>query len=339
MSSNFNLPSLRGNLTKSSPNPIYPVSIAPMMERTDRHYRYFLRQITRHTLLYTEMIVTAAILHGDRAKLLGFSPLEKPLVLQLGGDNPKDLAECAIIAQDFGYDQLNLNAGCPSSRVQNGNFGACLMAQPEKVAAAVTAMQQAVSLPVTVKHRIGIDDLDRYEDLVNFVKIVAAAGCQHFTVHARKAWLQGLSPRENREIPPLRYGDVYRLKQEFPHLSIEINGGITTQSQMREHLQYVDGVMIGRAAYDNPYLLTTVDRDFYHDDTLPKTRHQVVEAMFPYIEECRHKGYKLNAITRHMLELFAGVAGTKAWKRHLSENVCREGADVEVVKTALAKIC
>jgi tRNA-dihydrouridine synthase A len=317
---------------------VYPVSIAPMMERTDRHYRYFMRQITRHTLLYTEMITTAAILHGDRHKLLDFSAIEHPLILQLGGDSPQELAECARIAADFGYDGLNLNVGCPSSRVQNGNFGACLMARPERVAEAVAAMQQAVTIPVSVKHRIGIDDLDRYEDLLNFVKIVAESGCQHFIVHARKAWLQGLSPKENRDIPPLRYGDVHRLKQELPHLSIDINGGITTIEGIKEQLEYVDAVSIGRAAYDNPYLFATVDREFFNDPTTPKKRHEVVEAMFPYMEEWLQRGGRLNSITRHMLELFAGVAGTKAWKRHLSENVCRTGANVGVVREALGKV-
>jgi tRNA-dihydrouridine synthase A len=317
---------------------ILPVSIAPMMERTDRHYRYFMRQITRHTLLYTEMITTAAIIHGDRHKLLDFSPIEHPLVLQLGGDNPQELAECAIIASDFGYDAINLNVGCPSSRVQNGNFGACLMAHPEKVARAVAAMKEVVGIPITVKHRIGIDDLDRYRDLLNFVRIVADGGCQHFIIHARKAWLQGLSPKENRDIPPLRYGDVHRLKQELPHLSIDINGGIGTIEQVKEQLKYVDAVSIGRAAYDNPYLFATVDREFFNDSTLPKTRHEVVEAMFPYIDEWLQRGGKLNAITRHMLELFASVAGTKAWKRHLSENVCRAGAGVETVKEASEKV-
>ena len=202
-----------------------PLSVAPMMEYTDRHFRYFMRQITRLTLLYTEMITTAAIIHGNRHKLLDFSLQEKPLSLQLGGDNPQELAECARIAQDWGYDEVNLNVGCPSSRVQNGNFGACLMAQPETVARAIAAMQKAVKIPVTVKHRLGIDDRDRYEDMANFVRIVLEAGCQRFTVHARKAWLQGLSPKQNRNIPPLRYHYVHRLKQEYPYLFIEINGG------------------------------------------------------------------------------------------------------------------
>ncbi|NEO28403.1 MAG: tRNA dihydrouridine(20/20a) synthase DusA [Kamptonema sp. SIO4C4] len=315
-----------------------PLSVAPMMDRTDRHFRYFLRQITRHTLLYTEMVTSQAIIHGDRKKLLGFSPDEKPLVLQIGGDDPVQLGICAEIAEDFGYDEVNLNVGCPSSRVQSGNFGACLMQQPEIVADAVAAMQQRVSIPVTVKHRIGVDNCDRYEDLAHFVRIVAEAGCQRFTVHARKAWLQGLSPKENRNVPPLRYEDVYRLKQDFPHLFIEINGGITSKAQIQQHLQQVDAVMIGRAAYDNPYLLATVDQEIYGDTIPSKTRHEVMEAMFPYLEYWLSRGIKLNSLMRHYLQLFAGQPGTKAWKRYLSENAHLPGANVETVKAALAKV-
>lgn len=322
-------------LTMQSGNPL---SIAPMMDYTDRHFRYFMRQITRRTLLYTEMITTAAILHGDREKILGFSPEEKPLALQLGGDNADDLAKCARIAEDLGYDEINLNVGCPSSRVRDGHFGACLMAHPEKVAKAVEAMQKAVAIPVTVKHRIGIDDRDRYEDMIDFVRIVADAGCRRFTVHARKAWLKGLSPKENRNIPPLRYHDVHRLKQEFPHLFIEINGGIKTLEQVRSQLHFVDAVMIGRAAYDNPFLFASVDRDIYQENTTPPTRQEVIEAMFPYIDYWIAKGWKLNAISRHMLELFAGKAGSKAWKRHISENVHLLGANSQVLRDAFAKV-
>ncbi|MEB3278033.1 MAG: tRNA dihydrouridine(20/20a) synthase DusA [Lyngbya sp.] len=319
-------------------NQVHPLSVAPMMDRTDRHFRYFMRQITRRTLLYTEMVTSAAIIHGDRSKLLGFSPEEKPLVLQIGGDQPEELAICAEIAEDMGYDQVNLNVGCPSSRVQNGNFGACLMAQPQRVAEAVSKMQNRVKIPVTVKHRIGIDDRDRYEDMANFVEIVSGSGCQQFTVHARKAWLQGLSPKDNRNIPPLRYEDVHRLKQEFPHLLIEINGGLTNFSQVHEQLKSVDAVMIGRAAYDNPYLFATADREFYGEETTPLTRHQVVEAMFPYLEYWLSRGVKLNSIMRHVLQLFTGQPGTKAWKRYLSENGCLAGAGVEVVREALSQV-
>ncbi len=316
----------------------YPLSIAPMMDRTDRHFRYFMRQITRRTLLYTEMVTSAAILHGDRQHLLGFSPEEKPLALQVGGDNPKELAECARIAEDMGYDEINLNVGCPSSRVQDGNFGACLMAQPQLVADCVAAMLNKAHIPVSVKHRIGIDDLDRYEDMVNFVRIVSTAGCQRFTVHARKAWLQGLSPKENRDIPPLRYEDVHRLKEEFPHLFIEINGGIINLEQVQQQLLLVDAVMIGRAAYDNPYLFATVDSEIYGEVMQPPTRHEVAEAMYSYIDYWVAKGLKLNKITRHMLQLFAGQPGSRVWKRHLTENSCRVGVSFEVVREALAQV-
>ena len=315
-----------------------PLSIAPMMDRTDRHYRYFMRQISRRTLLYTEMITSQAILHGDRSKLLDFSPVEKPLVLQLGGDNPIQLAECAKIGEDWGYDAINLNIGCPSPRVQNGNFGACLMTQPELVAEAVEKMRQTVEIPVTVKHRIGVDQCDRYEDMVNFVRIVSEAGCNNFTVHARKAWLQGLSPKENRNVPPLRYVDVYRLKQEFPHLFIEINGGITILEQAKDHLKFVDAVMIGRAAYDRPYIFATVDKDVFNEDVTPKSRTEIVETMLPYIDYWINRGTRLNSITRHMLQLFAEQPGTKAWKRHITENACLPGADSLVVSNALKKV-
>ncbi|MEL0592263.1 MAG: tRNA dihydrouridine(20/20a) synthase DusA [Planktothrix agardhii] len=319
-------------------NQVYPLSIAPMMDRTDRHYRYFMRQITRRTLLYTEMVTTAAILHGDQEQLLGFSPEEKPLVLQLGGDNPNHLATCAKIAEDMGYDQVNLNVGCPSDRVQNGNFGACLMAQPELVAKAVEAMQKVVNIPVTIKHRIGIDDQDKYEDMANFVRIVANAGCQHFSVHARKAWLQGLSPKENRTIPPLRYEEVHRLKQEFPQLFIEINGGFKTLTEVKDQLQFVDAVMIGRAAYDHPYLFATADQEIYGEKTPPLTRQEVIEAMYPYLEYWLKKGVKLNSMTRHFLDLFAQQPGTKAWKRYISENAHLTHAGVEVLEQALKQL-
>lgn len=315
-----------------------PVSLAPMMDRTDRHYRFFMRQITRHTLLYTEMVTTQAIIHGDRDRLLGFSPAEKPLVLQLGGDHPDHLAECARLAMDLGYDGINLNVGCPSDRVRSGNFGACLMTQPCRVAEAVAAMMAASPLPVSVKHRIGVDTYDRYEDMANFVQTVAQTGCRHFTVHARKAWLQGLSPKDNRTIPPLRYGDVHRLKQDFPQLWIEINGGIRELEQIEDQLTRVNGVMIGRAAYDHPYLLAGVDQGFFGSDSPANTREQVVEAMLPYIATWTAQGLKLNKISRHMLMLFAGQPGSRLWKQLLTEQSGQAGAGVEVMTQALAAV-
>lgn len=317
---------------------VAPLSIAPMMDRTDRHFRYFMRQITRRTLLYTEMVTSAAIIHGDRDRLLGFSPQEKPLALQIGGDDPKELAECARIAEAMGYDEVNLNVGCPSSRVQDGNFGACLMLQPERVAEGIAAMMAATQLPVTVKHRIGVDERDRYEDLAHFVQTVAQAGCRRFTVHARKAWLQGLSPKENRDIPPLRYDDVHRLKQEFPYLMIEINGGFTNLAQVQEQLKYVDAVMVGRAAYDQPYIFAMGDRQIFGEETPISDRHAVVEAMLPYIDHWVDKGLKLNKITRHMLQLFAGQPGSRRWKQVLTEGSSKPGAGVELVAEALKQI-
>ena len=312
-----------------------PLSVAPMMDRTDRHYRYFMRQITKKTLLYTEMVTTKAIIHGARQYLLGFSPIEHPISLQLGGDDPAELALCAKIAQDFGYDEVNINVGCPSSRVQSGNFGACLMTQPELVAEGVAAMRDAVSLPVTVKHRIGVDDVDQYEHMANFVRIVSQAGADRFSVHARKAWLQGLSPKQNRNVPPLRYEEVYRLKREFPHLDIEINGGIRTMEQTKEHLRQVDAVMIGRGAYDHPWEFVHADSLFFQDDHPLPTRLDVVEAMIPYIEEHMAKGVRMMSITRHMLQLFSHRSGAKLWKRDVGTASAKNRADVEALKALL----
>jgi len=320
------------------PTQTYPLSIAPMMDRTDRHYRYFMRQITRRTLLYTEMITSAAIKHGDKDYLLGFSPEENPIALQVGGDNPQDLAECAKLAEAIGYDEINLNVGCPSDRVQSGSFGACLMKTPDRVAKCIEAMVGATNIPVSVKHRIGVDDLDRYEDMQNFVRILAESGCQRFSVHARKAWLQGLSPKDNREVPPLRYPDVHRLKKEFPHLFIEINGGFITLEQVHEQLQHVDAVMIGRAAYDNPYLFATSDREFFGDQAPIRSRVEVAEAMIDYIDEWTSKGVRLNKITRHMLQLFHGQAGSRLWKRIITEKSCIIGAGSEVVREAISAV-
>jgi tRNA-dihydrouridine synthase A len=312
----------------------HPISIAPMMDRTDRHYRWMMRLISRRVLLYTEMITPNAIIFGDREKLLGHDQ-EAPVALQLGGDDAEALAQAAKIGQEWGYTEINLNIGCPSDRVQSGNFGACLMKTPDVVARAVESVANAVDVEVTVKHRIGVDDLDRYEDMLNFVDTVAASGCKRFSVHARKAWLQGLSPKENRDVPPLRYEEVYRLKQEHPELDIEINGGIKTLDDAQTHLEHVDAVMIGRAAYDHPYMFADVDRRFYGDDHEVIQQHDIVSAMADYAEKRLVAGDKLNSVTRHMLHLFSGQPGARAWRRHLSENVWRAGASPEVLLQAL----
>ena len=310
-----------------------------MMDRTDRHYRFFMRQITRRTLLYTEMINAQAIYHGDLDRLIGFTPDENPLVLQVGGDDPKLLANCARRAAEFGYSGINLNVGCPSDRVQSGNFGACLMAQPERVAECVSAMIAASSLPVSVKHRIGIDNLDSYEDMAHFVTVVSATGCRWFSVHARKAWLQGLSPKDNRNIPPLRYMDVHRLKQDFPHLHVEINGGFKTLTQVKSQLRAVDAVMIGRAAYDIPFLFEKADQEIFGETTEPRTRYQVVQAMLPYIDyHTRQRGTRLHSITRHMLHLFHAQPGSRIWKQTLTEKASQPGSSAEVVAEALEKV-
>ncbi len=311
-----------------------------MMDRTDRHYRYFLRQLSRHTLNYTEMVTTGAILHGDRDRFLAYDPAEKPVALQLGGDDPKALAACARIAEDLGYDEVNLNIGCPSDRVQRGRIGACLMAEPNVVADAVAAMRGAVSLPVTVKHRVGIDGRERYEDMLDFVDTVAAAGCDRFAVHARIAVLAGLSPKQNRSVPPLRYDDVYRLKQERPSLRIGINGGITSLAATLEHLERVDGVMIGRAAWDHPYLFAHADRKIFDDTSSGRSpsRGEVVDAMLPYIARELAGGEPLPRLVKPMLALFNGQPGARAWRRTLSEEGRRAGAGIEVVTGALNQI-
>ncbi|MBT6436366.1 MAG: tRNA dihydrouridine(20/20a) synthase DusA [Deltaproteobacteria bacterium] len=317
----------------------HPLSVAPMMKRTDRHYRHMMRFITKETLLYTEMVTSRAIIFGKREKLLGFSESEHPISLQLGGDNPAELAQAARIGvEEWGYDEINLNVGCPSDRVQNGNFGAALMARPDQVARCVEAMRASVSVPVTVKHRIGIDDIDRYEDMERFVSVVQESGCKRFTVHARKAWLEGLNPKQNREIPPLRYAEVYRLKEEFDHLIVEINGGIKTLEDMQTHLKHVDAVMVGRAAYDNPYLFSKVDGLFYGKPDLGLSRHQIVEAMYPYIEDWLAKGGRLNQVTRHMMNLFVGRTKGKFWRRYLTVEAPKDGAGIEVLRDALAQV-
>ena len=312
------------------------LAVAPMLDWTDRHCRYFLRLITRRTLLYTEMVTTGALVHGDRRRHLDFDPAEHPLALQLGGSDPDEMARCARLGAEWGYDEININCGCPSDRVQNGRFGACLMAEPQVVAACVSAMKAAVDLPVTVKSRIGIDERDSYGELVDFVGRVAEAGCDALIVHARKAWLQGLSPRENREIPPLRYDWVERLKGDFPSLPICLNGGIRTLDAALELLKPLDGVMIGREAYQNPWLLAEADRLIFADPAPQPSRQEVLERFLPYVERGLASGVPLNAMTRHILGLFQGQPGARAWRRHLSENAHRPGAGIEVLRTAPA---
>lgn len=312
------------------------LSVAPMLDLTDRHCRYFHRLLTRHALLYTEMITAHALLHGERQRLLRFDQVERPLALQLGGCNPEELALCAEMAEEYGYDEVNLNVGCPSDRVLNGRFGACLMAEPQLVADCVAAMLDKVSIPITVKSRIGIDELDSYPLLRQFVSVVASAQCKTFIIHARKAWLNGLSPKQNREIPPLRYDWVHRLKRDFPQLEIILNGGITQLDQVVDQLQWVDGVMIGREAYHNPYLLAQADERIFHDPRRTKSRTEIVLALLPYIQRQLEEGTRLHSMTRHILGLFHGQPGARRWRRSLSENAVKQNATQEVVLQALA---
>lgn len=306
-----------------------------MMEWTDRHCRYFHRQLSRHALLYTEMVTSAAIIHGKREKLLGFDPSECPVALQIGGSDPRQLAGAARIGEEFGYDEINLNVGCPSDRVQAGRFGACLMAEPALVADCVAAMRAAVSVPVTVKCRIGIDDQDSEAGLSRFVETVSGAGCSTFIVHARKAWLHGLSPKENRDIPPLEYDRVLRLKQSHPDLTVILNGGIKTIAEAKSHLEHLNGVMLGRAAYQNPSMLLSVDEELF--GAPPRGTHPaaIVMRMAPYIERELERGEKLSSITRHMLGLVQGVPGARGFRRHLTEGAIRRGAGLDVVFEAL----
>jgi tRNA-dihydrouridine synthase A len=308
-----------------------------MMDWTDRHCRSFHRSLTKKALLWTEMVTAEAVIHGDRPRLLGYAPQEHPLVLQLGGSEPAKLAEAARIAEDYGYDEINLNCGCPSERVQSGAFGACLMAEPALVAACVAAMRSAVTVPVTVKCRIAIDDLPARQTLFAFVEAVSAAGCSVFTVHARKAWLKGLSPKENREIPPLDYPLVAELKRAFPGLGIILNGGITTLDQCAEHLRNFDGVMLGRAAYQTPGLLGGVDVALFGSGK-SITPHEAIDAYAPYIADRLAEGTSLHAMTRHMLGLFAGQPGARQWRRILSEQAPRKGAGLEVLRAAEAAV-
>ncbi|MFP4137187.1 MAG: tRNA dihydrouridine(20/20a) synthase DusA [Halomonas sp.] len=314
-------------------------SVAPMMDWTTRDYRVFARTLTRRALLYTEMVTTGAILHGTpRERFLGHDDVEHPLALQLGGSDPAELAECAAIAEAWGYDEVNLNVGCPSDRVQNNLIGACLMGHPRKVAEAVRAMREAVTIPVTVKCRIGIDDQDEDADLSRFIDIVADAGCDTFIVHARKAWLEGLSPKENRDIPPLNYPRVHRLKASRPELHIGINGGIRTLDDCRAQLARVDSVMVGREAYQNPWLLAGVDAALYGEPGPAASRHAAARALRPYIARRLEEGARLNHLTRHLLGLFQGQPGGRKFRRHLSENAHREGAGLAVFDDALGLV-
>ncbi len=308
------------------------VSLAPMLDWTDRHFRYLLRLVSRHMWLYTEMVTTGAILYGNnQPRFMGFSVEEKPLSLQLGGSNPEELARCCVLAQEQGYDEVNLNVGCPSDRVQSGMFGACLMAKPELVAECIAAMVESVDIPVSVKTRIGIDHEDHYEQLQHLVEAVSETGCRYFTIHARKAWLEGLSPKDNRTIPPLRYDYVYQLKQDFPELHITINGGIKTLTDLQMHLEQVDGVMIGREAYHNTYLMSEVDRLFYGAAEVPLSRKQVIQAYADYIETQMQQGVPLIQMTRHTLGLMHSCPGARTFRRILSENAWKKGQGAELL--------
>ncbi len=309
-----------------------------MMDWTDRHCRVFHRGLTRRALLYTEMLTTGAVIHGDRARLLGFDASEHPVALQLGGSDPRELAEAARIGEGFGYDEINLNVGCPSDRVKDGRFGACLMAEPELVAACVAAMKRAVAVPVTVKCRIGIDDQDPEVALDRLARAVVAAGSDALIVHARKAWLNGLSPKENRDIPPLDYDRVYRLKRAMPEVPVIINGGISSIEEAKAHLAHVDGVMLGRAAYHDPWRLLAVDPEFFGEAAPHATMQEALEAMTPYIAEQLARGTRLHAITRHFVGAFHAVPGARAFRRHLAEHGVRPGAGLDVLRDAIARV-
>ncbi len=313
-------------------------TVAPMMDWTDRHCRYFHRLLSKNAVLYTEMVTTGALIHAEADRFLRYNREEQPVALQLGGSNATDLAKCTKMAEDYGYNEVNLNVGCPSDRVQNNMIGACLMAHPQLVAACLKQMQDAVTIPVTVKHRLGIDDMDSYDELKQFVETVRTSGCNVFIIHARKAILQGLSPKENRDVPPLKYEWVYQIKQEFPELEVHINGGIKSIEECHTHLQYVDGVMLGREAYQNPYILAEVDQAFYESSDPIIGRKQAALNMIPYIEQQLDKGVPLNHIVRHMLGLFHAQRGGKQFRRFISENAHKPGASIEVLLNALERV-
>jgi len=312
------------------------ISIAPMMNYTDRHERYFLRLISPHALLYTEMVTTGALLHGDYKRFLRFSQEEHPIALQLGGHDPKKLQDCAKMGEDFGFNEINLNVGCPSDRVKSGQFGACLMLQPTLVAECIAAMANAVTIPVTVKCRIGVDYADSYETLTAFIQCIADAGARVFIIHARKAWLQGLSPKQNREIPPLRYDVVHQIKQDFPYLTIIINGGITTLEAVDYHLTKVDGVMLGRFPYANPYFLQTLEEKYFKEHHISVDRFEIIEKLIPYVEKELQENVKLSNITRHILGLFRGQKGGRLWRQRLSEK--SSSYDIDLLKNVLEEV-
>lgn len=315
----------------------HKLSVAPMLDWTDRHCRYFYRTMSKRTVLYTEMVTTGAILFG-KGDYLSFNDEEQPVVLQLGGSDVKAMTECAKIAEQRGYNEININVGCPSDRVQNGKFGACLMAEPNLVSECVATMQAAVNIPVTVKSRIGIDDQDSYEFLHQFIDKVGQAGCQHFIVHARKAWLSGLSPKQNREVPPLDYERVYQIKKDFPALEISINGGVKTYQETRDHLRHIDGVMIGREIYQNPYMLIHADQEIWGDDVEVKSRQQIVDEMSDYIDNYVASGGRSWHVVRHMLGICNGLPGAKQFRRYLSENSGQEGANSSVLRQAFNNV-
>jgi len=325
-------------VANTGPEPSRRFSVAPMMDWTTPHYRYLARLLSRHTLLYTEMVTTGALIHGDTERFLRHDSTEYPLALQLGGSDARELAHCARLAQEFGFSEVNLNVGCPSDRVQNNMIGACLMGHPDKVAEGVQAMIEATRLPVTVKHRIGINGRESWGELCEFIEKVAAAGCRTFIVHARIAILEGLSPKENRDVPPLKYDWVYRLKQTYPHLEIIINGGIKTFEECHQHLKYTDGVMLGREAYHNPWLLTGVDSEFFDSEPPVASRHEALRSMYPFIQSELERGVFLGHISRHLLGLFHGMPGGRQFRRYISENAHKPGAGLEVIQAALEKV-
>ena len=313
------------------------ISVAPMMDCTDRHERYFLRLISKNTLLYTEMIVDEAISRGNKKKLLEFNINEKPVALQIGGSSPRLLAEASKIGEDFGYDEINLNLGCPSKKVEKNKFGACLMKEPNLVAECLSKMQASTNLPVTIKTRIGYDDIEDYENFHNFISILKSTGIKTFIIHARKAMLGKFTPKQNLNIPPLKYDYVYNLKKDFPNEQIIINGGISSVKEINCHLKKTDGVMIGRAAYHTPYLLADIEREIFKNQIIP-SRQEVIENLIPYIKEETKNGTRLNQIMRHTLGLFHGQAGSSHWKRYLSENMCVRNADVQKINHIMDKI-